>query len=106
MEPRTQRAVSFGTRVGIIMGAIGFMRAAVGAFDPRLRWLERVALVFLVPLGSFALFFGLVFAFAYAFPPRTDELSMALSFPGARWVVWPLVAIGAAAVLYLAFRRR
>jgi len=40
-------------------------------------------------VGSFALFYGLVFALAYVFPPPPGRLE----FPGAGRVVWPLVGL-------------
>jgi hypothetical protein len=55
----------------------------------------------LVPAASFLLFFGLVFTLAYAFPPSTDVVSGRLSFPGAGWVVWPIVGLLTAATVYL-----
>jgi peptidoglycan/LPS O-acetylase OafA/YrhL len=54
-----------------------------------------------VPSLSFALFFVLVFPLAYAFPPRTAELTLRDEFPGARKVVWPIVILACAAVAWL-----
>ena len=54
MQQRTQRAVSLGWKVGLIMAAIGFMRGVAGALEPRIGWVERVGDVVLVPAASAA----------------------------------------------------
>ena len=61
----------------------------------------RMFYVVLVPPLSFALFFALVYPLAYAFPPHSDELRLRAEFLGAPRVVWPIVLLACALVVWL-----
>ena len=104
MLDRSQRAVSLARRIGLRMAELGLIAGIAAAITERVSWLQRIGYLIAVPAGSFALFFGLVFVVAYAFPPPADAPGLGLRFPHARRVIWPLVALLAAAVLYFALR--
>jgi len=53
---------------------------------------------------GFAFFFALVFPLSYFFPPQ-QSAGGALRFPGARRVVWPVILVACAAVLWLVVSR-
>ena len=104
MGQRLQRAVSLSVRVGFYAAAFGLLNVLLRG--SRLSATRFALFLVVVPVGSFLLYFGLVFPLAYAFPPTTDKISGRLSFPGARWVVWPLVGILTAGTLYFVLSRR
>jgi glucan phosphoethanolaminetransferase (alkaline phosphatase superfamily) len=93
-------------KAGLAAAAMGLMNLVLNVTRIRLTPLERVAFVVLVPAASFALFFGLVFSLAYFFAPSSTDLSGRLSFPGARKVVWPLVALLIGATVWFVITRR
>jgi len=88
------------------MTAVAALRGVALAFEPGLTLWERLASPLAVPLATFVFFFSLVFVFAYAFPPTTDEFGKGLRFPGARWVIWPLLALAAAVIIYIRIIKR
>jgi len=105
LTERLQRAVQLGTRVGWWITGVAVINAILKGSGSGLPIMERMAFIILIPIVSFALAFGLVFALAYAFPPSSDALSGRLTFPGAGWVVWPLVGLLVAGTVYLVVTR-
>ena len=97
MTPRLRKALRLATQVGSAVAVLGLFNALRMPSDEH----GRLFYVVLVPTLSFALFFILVFPLAYAFPPRTDRLALRDEFPGARKVVWPIVILACAAVVWL-----
>jgi hypothetical protein len=101
VSERVYRAAKIGLRVGLLAAAMGFFRA-LGTVGRDPRWL---LFIFLGPALSFTAYFSLVFLLAYAFPPASDSLRD-LSFPGARWVVWPIMALLTLGTVYLVIHSR
>ncbi|MEQ1911712.1 MAG: hypothetical protein ABMA15_23035 [Vicinamibacterales bacterium] len=101
MTPRTTRALRLATNAGGAAALLGFFIAVVTPTDGGSRVLQVLA----VPAFSFALFFSIVFPLAYAFPPTTDDLKLGQRFPGARKVVWPVMAVLTALVVWLVISR-
>jgi hypothetical protein len=85
----------------LVAAAMGLFRA-LGTVGRDPRWM---LFILLGPTLSFAVYFILVFLLAYAFPPESDSLS-GLTFPGARWVVWPIMALLTAGTVYLVIHNR
>ncbi len=104
MEDRSRRALSLAAKVGLIMAVLGFLSGLAAAITEHVGWLERLAYVTVIPLGSFALFFALVWPLGYAFPPAGNEPTLGLRFAHARRIIWPVVILGSAVVLYLVLR--
>jgi type IV secretory pathway VirB2 component (pilin) len=104
MLDRSQCAVSLARRLAIRMAELGLIAGIAAAITERVGWLERLGYIILVPAASFATFFALVFVVAYAFPPPAGATDVALRFPRAGRVIWPLVALLTAAVLYFVLR--
>ena len=104
MSERVQRAIKIGVQAGWVAAAMGFFRA-LGSVGRVPRW-EWMLFILLGPAMSFTLFFSLVFLLAYGFPPESDTLSKDLTFPGARWVVWPIMTLLTAATVYLVIHKR
>jgi hypothetical protein len=103
---RVQRALTLGVKAGLVAAAWGLFNVVRAAVTERIPRPDLLFVVPLVPVMSFALFFGLVFLLAYGFPPTQDTLSRDLSFPGAGWVVWPLMALLTAGTVYLVVHSR
>jgi uncharacterized BrkB/YihY/UPF0761 family membrane protein len=99
MTPRLRKALRLATQMGSAVAVVGLFNALLMPRESDKH--GRLFYVVLVPLLSFALFFILVFPLAYAFPPRTDRLTLRDEFPGARRVVWPIVILACAAVAWL-----
>ena len=99
MTPRLRKALRLATRVGSTVAVLGLLNALLIPRESDEH--GKLLYVVLVPSLSFALFFVLVFPLAYAFPPRTDGLTLRDGFPGARKVVWPIVILACAAVAWL-----
>ena len=99
MTPRLRKALRLAVQVGSTAAVFGLFNVLLlpPASDEHGKGFYAV----LVPSLSFALFFVLVFPLAYAFPPRTNELTLRDEFPGARKVVWPIVILACAAVAWL-----
>ncbi|SRR5712691_1202089 len=106
MNQRLRRALLLGAGAGFFAACIGFVQGLWYRRDFGYAPLAQVAVIVLVPSASFVLFFTLVFGFAYAFPPSTDELTTKTDFPGAGKVVWPVVALLTAATIYIVFALR
>jgi hypothetical protein len=103
MSERAARARRFGVRVGAWTAVIGATRVLIpGDNGLAHTLLGRLGVLVLATVGSFALFFALVFTLAYAFPAPTDRLE----FPGAGKVVWPLVGLLVLATVILVWRTR
>ena len=103
VSERLYRAVKIGAQAGLVGAVWGFFRVLGQA---RRLPLPRFALfAAAVPAMSFALYFTLVFLLAYGFPPESDSLSN-LSFPGARWVVWPIMALLTLGTAFLVIHSR
>ena len=106
MNVRVERATSLGLKAGGVAALMGLINLLFNVTQIPLTATERIAFGFLVPMASFALFFGLVFALAFLFPPSSTELSRRLSFPGAGKVVWPIVALLIASTVWLVIAKR
>ncbi len=106
MTTRIQRALRLGLQVGGIMTAVAATRYVALAFSPGLTTWERLVSPLAAPLATFVFFFSLVFVIGYAFPPTTDQFGKGLRFPRARWVIWPLVALAAAVIIYIRIIKR
>ena len=102
MSERAARASKLGIRVGTWVAVIGAVRVLFGAAGTASTFLGRVALLLAATVGSFALFYGIVFALAYAFPPPPGRFE----FPGAGKIVWPLVGLLILATAILVLRTR
>ena len=102
MSERAARASRLGVRVGTWVAVIGAVRVLFGAASTASTFFGRVGEILVATVGSFALFYGLVFALAYAFPPPPGRLE----FPGAGTVVWPLVSLLILATAVLVWRMR
>ena len=98
MTPRLRKALRLATQVGSTTAVLGLFNVLI---TPESDEHGKLFYAVLVPPLSFALFFALVFPLAYAFPPRTDEMTLRGEFPGARKVVWPIVILACAAVAWL-----
>jgi len=99
MNPRLRKALRVATQVGGTIAVFGLLDTLL--LPPESDEHGRLFYAVLVPPLSFALFFVLVFPLAYAFPPRTNDLTLRDEFPGARKVVWPIVILACAAVAWL-----
>jgi len=99
MSPRLRKALRLATQVGSTAAVLGLFNVLV--LPPESDEHGKLFYAVLVPPLSFSLFFVLVFPLAYAFPPRTDELTLRDEFPGARKVVWPIVILACATVAWL-----
>jgi len=106
MNVRLERATSLGLKAGGAAAVMGLMNLVFNVTRIHLTATERIAFGLLVPMASFALFFGLVFALAFFFPPSSSDLSRGLSFPGAGKVVWPIVALLTASTVWLVIAKR
>jgi uncharacterized membrane protein YbhN (UPF0104 family) len=100
MSERAARASRLGVRVGAWAFIIGATRLLFGVGGTADTLLGRIGMLVVATVGSFAVFFALVFTLAYAFPPPTDRLE----FPGAGRVVWPVVGLLILATAVLVWR--
>jgi hypothetical protein len=106
MDQRLRRATRLGAIAGYWAAGIGFSLGLVHRRDFGATAFAQVAAVVLAGCAGFALWFALVFSFAYIFPPSTDELTTSTDFPGAGKVVWPVIALLTAATIYLVIALR
>ena len=105
MKERTQRALKLASNVGVGAAFLGLFNAFFTPIEEPLLG-GRFTYVLLASALSYALFFLVVFPFEYLFRPTSDEPSMSLRFQGARKVIWPLVGLMTAAVIWLALKSR
>jgi hypothetical protein len=99
MTSRLGKAVRLGTQAGVAAAVAGLINVLITPRGPD----DHGKLFYgaLVAPFSFALFFLLVFSLAYAFPPSSEELALRQQFPGARKVIWPIVVLASAFVMWL-----
>jgi hypothetical protein len=103
MTERTQRAAKLACNTGVAIAVIALVRDAALVRAGQSVWRGGAELLG-ITLLSFALFFVIVFPLAYWFPPDDLEPRLLLRFPGARKIVWPVVALMVVAVAWLVVR--
>ena len=106
LDNRARRAIRLATAAGYWAASIGCALGIVHRTDFGHTLPQEALTVLLATCSGFVLWFALVGAFAYTFPPSTDELTTKTDFPGAGKVVWPLIALLTAATIYIVFAWR
>ena len=103
MTERTRRAAKLAFNTGAVIAVLALIQNSAVVRANQSAWRGSVELLG-ITLMSFALFFAMVFPLAYWFPPDDIAPRLLLRFPGARKVVWPVVALMVAAVAWLVVR--
>ena len=100
MSVRATRALQFGITYGAGFAVLGAINVLIKR--PGTGFLQHLGFFVAVPVASFLLLGGIVFALAFAFPPAGDELS----FPRAGRVIWPIVGLLILATIGLVIFKR